>query len=139
MLKEVDEALALIQSPRTGKMPIYAAIVINDLLKRQQTTEQWLKRGHGGRSSSWSRPQGVYCIFSGSEVVYVGSSGHVLSRVKTHLRKNAGSPCAVPDIDLTAAAFVQCESRDMETLERTLIRALRPRFNKTHNADYKKI
>lgn len=64
---------------------------------------------------------GVYFLIYRREVVYVGSSVHVLHRVRTHQRSEKGF--------FTHWAFVECEEQSLDAVERAYILALRPRLN----------
>lgn len=71
---------------------------------------------------------GVYFLFKGDDVVYVGQSVNVFSRVASH---KSGSK------DFDGFTYVQCDKRHLDFLESLYIHALRPRLNGSVGGTYK--
>lgn len=64
---------------------------------------------------------GVYMLFKGNSLVYIGQSKNVLARVGQHVTER------VKEFD--GASFVPCQPELMDALESTLIHLLRPPLN----------
>lgn len=70
---------------------------------------------------SLSLKSGVYMLFKGNSLVYIGQSKNVLARVGQHVTEG------VKEFD--GASFVPCQPELMDALESTLIHLLRPPLN----------
>lgn len=68
---------------------------------------------------------GVYFLIHGEEVVYVGQSLSVASRVHDHVSKK--------EKVFDRAVYLPVPPSDLSQVERAFIRVLRPRYNDTHN------
>jgi len=66
----------------------------------------------------WQRSSGIYFLVSGHEVVYVGQSVNVYSRIAQHLNK-----------DFDRYAYVPCDVDVLDILESLYIHCLRPKLN----------
>lgn len=68
---------------------------------------------------------GVYLLFDGEELVYVGRGWNCLLRVAEHTRKDSNK-------SFTSWNYIPVENeQEYRALERTLIHKYKPRFNKT--------
>lgn len=63
---------------------------------------------------------GVYFLVSGDEVIYVGQSRDIASRVETHQR----------DKDFDAVAYIECDPAELNAVESDYIAQFSPRLNK---------
>ena len=69
---------------------------------------------------------GVYFLFDANELVYIGKGWNCLLRVAEHTRKDS-------DKIFTSWNYIQVEDKnEYEALERELISAYKPKYNKTH-------
>jgi excinuclease UvrABC nuclease subunit len=66
----------------------------------------------------WQRSSGVYFLVQDQEVVYVGQSVNIYSRIAQH-----------PDKKFDKYAFVPCEVELLDKLESLYIHTLKPRLN----------
>lgn len=66
----------------------------------------------------WQRSCGVYFLVQGQEVVYVGQSVNIYSRISQHSDKK-----------FDKYAFVPCEAELLDKLESLYIHTLKPRLN----------
>ncbi len=67
---------------------------------------------------------GIYFLFDGQELVYVGKGWNCLLRVAEHTRKDS-------DKKFTSWNYMYIENdRECNELERELIRTYKPKFNK---------
>src|SRR5690554_2342080 len=73
------------------------------------------------KSSTEKSLCGVYFLVSGDEVVYIGQSKNIYSRVGTHQ--------ADPGKNFDSWCYVQCESHSLDVLESLYIHFLQPRLN----------
>jgi hypothetical protein len=71
------------------------------------------------RSASYDAPSGVYFLISGDEIVYVGQSINVMSRMEDHARR----------IKFKRFAFAPFPREQLDLVESLYIHLLRPRFN----------
>lgn len=69
---------------------------------------------------------GVYFLLMDEDVVYVGGSNTLLSRLATHIRKRA--------MKFNRIAFVKCDRRDVWTTEKAYIKAFDPIYNRRSGA-----
>lgn len=84
----------------------------------------------------------VYALVKKGEVVYIGKSKKPLQRIATHNdgRKvkasitPAGIP-TVPRISFDDVWILGCMLGQLDTLERTMIKKYRPKYNHYHNPD----
>ncbi len=74
-------------------------------------------------SLSWEKTCGVYFLLDGSDVVYVGQSKNVFSRIAEHRDKR-----------FDRYAYVPCEEVSLDTLESFYIYMLRPKLNGMYNS-----
>lgn len=74
----------------------------------------------------WNMTKGVYFLVHKDEVVYVGQSNNVYSRISQHVDKV-----------FDKFAFVQCEANLMNKLESLYIHVLKPKLNGNTNAQEK--
>lgn len=68
----------------------------------------------------WNRASGVYFLLDGNDVVYVGQSKNVYTRISEHADKQ-----------FDRYAFVPCPVESLDVLESLYIHCLRPRLNGT--------
>ena len=79
---------------------------------------------------------GVYLLYCGDKVVYVGQSKCPLVRIYTHrslARKRVPSWLRITGITFDRATVIPCHPDRIDALERGLIAFHRPRHNITHN------
>ena len=69
-------------------------------------------------SLPWKTASGVYFLIQGEEVIYVGQSVNIYSRIAQH-----------PDKRFDRYAFVPCEVEVLDKLESLYIHTLKPRLN----------
>ena len=69
-------------------------------------------------SLPWKKSSGVYFLLEGNEIVYVGQSTHVYSRIAQHNDKT-----------FDRYAFIPCPPDKLDRLESLYIHYLRPRLN----------
>lgn len=74
----------------------------------------------------WGRACGVYFLVQGTEVVYVGQSVNIYSRISQHTDKR-----------FDKYAFVPCEAALLDKLESLYIHTLRPKLNGNYSAKEK--
>jgi hypothetical protein len=74
----------------------------------------------------WEKSSGVYFLVQDQEVVYVGQSVNVYSRIAQHVDKK-----------FDKYAFVPCEAELLDRLESLYIHTLKPRFNGNFNKQEK--
>jgi hypothetical protein len=74
----------------------------------------------------WERSTGVYFLVQGEEVVYVGQSVNIYSRISQHSDKK-----------FEKYAFVPCEADHLDKLESLYIHTLKPRLNGNANIQEK--
>lgn len=67
----------------------------------------------------WNRATGIYFLLDGNEVIYVGQSVHVWSRIASHGANK----------QFDRIAFVPCEADELDKLESFYIHALQPKAN----------
>ncbi len=71
---------------------------------------------------------GLYFLFNGPELVYIGKGWNCLLRIAEHTRKNS-------DKNFTSWEFVPiADEAEYSRLERELIQQHSPRYNKTYAA-----
>lgn len=68
---------------------------------------------------------GVYILYNGEEITYVGKSMNVLVRLASHASKGRA---------FTAYSVIPCLPDDLDAVETELINRLKPPQNKTHRA-----
>lgn len=68
---------------------------------------------------------GVYFLIDNDEIVYVGQSLNVYSRISAHKK----------DKDFDKVFVIKCQKEELTEIERYYILLLRPKHNKTHNPD----
>jgi hypothetical protein len=73
-------------------------------------------------SRSWSEEVGVYFLIDNDEVVYVGQSVNIFSRISQHKI----------DKKFDRYAFIPCSKENLDKLESLYIHFLRPRLNGKH-------
>lgn len=64
---------------------------------------------------------GIYFLFDGDEIVYVGQSVDIMTRIGAHLR----------DKIFDSFNYIECGLRDLNNLEATYILELKPKYNTT--------
>lgn len=62
---------------------------------------------------------GIYFLFDGDEIVYVGQSVDIMTRVGAHLR----------DKVFDSFNYIECDLCDLNNLEATYILELKPKYN----------
>jgi len=70
------------------------------------------------------RAKCVYLLLQDSEVVYVGASGSIYSRIAGHTRVTPGYPK-----EFSRAVVILCDGFDNLAIERVLIELLKPKYN----------
>ena len=73
-------------------------------------------------SLPWKEATGVYFLIDADEIVYVGQSVNIYSRISTHWDKK-----------FDRYAYVPCEPETLDRLESLYIHFLSPKINKTLN------
>jgi hypothetical protein len=73
---------------------------------------------------------GVYLLWNGSQLEYVGQGGHGPLRVGEHIRDRDPKYTGYKGWSFDAFTFVPCEKSEMNELELSYIRLLNPRYNK---------
>lgn len=96
---------------------ISAALTDKALLSREEIVEQ---------AVHWEKASGVYFLVQDDEVVYVGQSVHVYSRIAQHSDKK-----------FNRYAFVPCDVALLDKLEALYIHVLKPRLNGNYSATEK--
>lgn len=86
-----------------------ASLCQKSLLTSQQIVNQ---------STPWGNLSGVYFLIDGNEVVYVGQSVNVFSRINSHKDKK-----------FDRYAYVNCDQSMMDRLESLYIHFLQPKLN----------
>ena len=76
-------------------------------------------------ASSIHRPS-VYLLYSGDEIVYIGQSVKPFVRIDTHLCEGRK--------EFDSFRVMRCRKERLIHWETKLINALKPKYNKTHNA-----
>ena len=70
---------------------------------------------------------GIYFLFDGDDLVYIGKGWNCLLRVAEHTRKNSNKK-------FTSWNYLKIESeKEYSALEKVLIQKYTPRYNKTFN------
>ena len=70
----------------------------------------------------------MYFLILNDEIVYIGSSRDIESRIENHCRH---APRGRPKKTFTSAVWIELRSCDLKAYEGALIRALRPRYNES--------
>lgn len=71
---------------------------------------------------------GIYFLIKKDVIVYIGQSKKVFHRIETHRDD--------PNKDFDTACYFECKEEELDTFERVLIYAFRPKYNTTFNPDY---
>jgi hypothetical protein len=80
------------------------------------------------RTKNVERPViGIYFLFDGEDLVYVGQSNNVLSRVQTHAAKS---------VQFDRYAVVECQLNELNELEGKYITQYKPKLNKRMPCEY---
>lgn len=74
-----------------------------------------------GRAIPVKQDSGVYFLISGSEVIYVGKSLHVMERIANHIRNG--------DISFEAFHYIRVSPERLNAVEWAYIKAFKPRMN----------
>lgn len=85
-------------------------------------------------AKTYSRTSGVYFLFKGDDLVYVGQSVDVHARLKHH--RGAGF---LYTQWWDRVAVIECAPRRLEAMENAYILALKPRFNLVCKEDGKQV
>lgn len=77
---------------------------------------------------------GVYFLIKDREIIYVGQSVDILSRIDTHRanpspRSYPWCPSTLPEKDFDSFAFIEIEETDLNVVERFYILVFNPRCN----------
>lgn len=112
-LRERDDAVAELKKIKklisnTG----YGMLTVMDILQRSIGIDSIINCG-------------VYFLIYQSEIVYVGQSVDITSRVRTHI----GDPSKKFD----RISFIKCDKKNLNNTERAYIKMLSPRYNVQHN------
>jgi hypothetical protein len=92
--------------------------------EKLKTKAEKIMMEHAGKIIPVGDSIGIYFLLKGSEIVYVGQSRTVYQRIETH--KTDGTK------EFDKACFFECSVEELDDIERTLIRAFGPKYNKTH-------
>ena len=115
-IAELEDRLQALQ-----RMEAMGAVSANLTAKMLLSAEE-IARG----ALPWTRSCGVYFLLEGDEVVYVGQSVHVYSRIGQHTDKR-----------FDRYAFVPCAAEKLDILESLYIHCLRPKLNGNQNNNAK--
>jgi excinuclease UvrABC nuclease subunit len=72
---------------------------------------------------------GVYLLYLNGEVVYVGQSVNVYSRLDAHLPSKTGCLTSTPEKRFDAVRVIRCEENSLRELELRLIAIFEPALN----------
>lgn len=113
--EQTFSAIRLIEE-RLAKLQRMEALTFSamSLTRRSLLTEQEIVDA----SEPWKKISGVYFLIKGNEVVYVGQSVHIPSRI-----------CGHSDKDFDRYAYVPCPPEALDQLESLYIHVLRPKLN----------
>lgn len=115
-IDELEARLAALQRMETMNA-VSAAVTAKSLLREDEMALVALP---------WAKASGVYFLLDGDEVVYVGQSVNVYSRIGQHTDKR-----------FDRYAFVPCPVDALNKLESLYIHCLRPRLNGDQRNDAK--
>ena len=83
-----------------------------------------IEKLHASSNKLEGNCSGIYFLFDGQELVYVGKGWNCLLRIAEHTRKDS-------DKKFTSWNYMYIENdRERNELERALIRTYKPKFNK---------
>lgn len=68
----------------------------------------------------------IYFLFDGDEIVYIGRTTYGIDRVYRHCTEAGGYK------QFDSVTMLECELREMEEIEKSWIKRLKPRYNKYH-------
>lgn len=114
------DAAAVLNSAHKFPAPIaaYAGRVRTmNQQKARELARDWIN--HASKVHRESNGPGVYALFKGEELVYVGKAGNVAARIPQHLDSK----------DFDAASFISAPANKITEIENFLIRTLKPRLN----------
>ena len=107
-------------------MPIVARGAIDSRVNSEPREDDLLSVGRLlQRSKSLKKISGVYFLFHGSTLMYIGKSLHVHERIAKHMRDRV--------FGFDAYTIVAAPKSQIGDLEARYIRALSPTFNKMMN------
>lgn len=107
-VSDLEQRIAALRRMETMHL-VSAALTGKALLFEQEIAES---------AKPWSNASGVYFLLDGNEVVYVGQSVNVYSRISQHKDKL-----------FDRYAYVPCRVESLDALESLYIHFLRPRLN----------
>lgn len=73
---------------------------------------------------------GVYLLYSNGEIVYVGKSKNILSRISTHFNCHKSRGGVETKKEFDKVTVIECEIDEMDFIERILIDFLLPKYNR---------
>lgn len=117
MHKELSTTIRNIACPEFLPTKSDAAGFLNDLLHSQRFISQPI-------TMELPVTSGVYGLFDKNELVYLGQSSGIAHRVQTHLQ----DPRRIFD----SVGFVLVPVEYREVVERRMIQALKPKYNRKH-------
>lgn len=101
-ITELEEKLAVLR--RVEIMNTVSAVMTGKALLREDEIAQ--------AALPWMKSSGVYFLLDGNEVVYVGQSVCVYSRIGQHIDKRfdryAFVPCAIDALDKLESLYIHC-------------------------------
>ena len=113
VVKEEDAEIKHIRVPKAHQMHMQS-------LTRRMTGSSLLHHDEIlDGAHYYDNPSGIYFLIKGNEVVYVGQSVNVISRISDHYS----------NIKFTRYAFVPAEKKHLDLMESLYIHFLRPKFN----------
>jgi excinuclease UvrABC nuclease subunit len=75
------------------------------------------------------KPSGIYFLWSGDEIIYVGQSVNVYTRVDNHVNQNNLSNRLLTAEDITHVSIISCEETHLDVTEALYINKFKPRCN----------
>jgi hypothetical protein len=76
-----------------------------------------------GAATPWANPCGVYFLICNGRVMYIGQAVNVASRLAQHHKEKQ---------PFDAVAVLECDRKDLDTLESLYIHRLQPEWNGRH-------
>lgn len=107
-IEELESRLSSLQ--RIEAMTVLSSTLTGKVLLREEEIAK--------AAAPWNKACGVYFLLDGEEVVYIGQSVSIYSRIAQHQDKN-----------FDRFAFVPCRPNELDVLESLYIHCLRPRMN----------
>ena len=72
---------------------------------------------------------GVYFLFSGNDLIYIGQSTNVMRRISDHAGNGPASHLAKKGVEFDSYAYISVPEQDLDAVERRMINEHKPLYN----------